>query len=114
MIKTLLDLLAIGIIFTVITGITDFPESSKKGLSWLLTKGKIVKSEYRFHLLDCETCQIFWASMIYLLCTGHFTLLWIAAALINSTFCDFYKDTILCMKDIGISFVRLIYKHLID
>lgn len=114
MINTLLDLLSIGIIFTVITGITDFPESAKKGLSWLLTKGKIVKSDYRFHLLDCETCQIFWTSVIYLLCTGNFTLLWLAVALVNSAFCDFYKDTILCMRDIGISIVRWIYKKFID
>ena len=114
MIKTLLDLLAIGIIFTVITDITDFPVSAKKGLSWLLTKGTIVKSDYRFHLLDCSTCQIFWTSVIYLLCTSHFTLSWLAVALINSTFCEFYKDTILLLKDIGISFIRLIYKHLTD
>ena len=112
--STILDLLAIGIIFTVITDITDFPVSAKKGLSWLLTKGTIVKSDYRFHLLDCSTCQVFWASMIYLLCPGHFTLLWIAAALINSTFCEFYKDTILLVKDIGISFIRWIYKKIID
>lgn len=114
MIKTLLDLLAIGVIFTVITDITDFPVSAKKGLSWLLTKGTIVKSDYRFHLLDCSTCQIFWTSVIYLLCVEKFTLLWIAAALVNSTFCDFYKDTILCMRDIGISLVRWIYKKIID
>lgn len=114
MITTILHLLSIGIIFTVITDITDFPESAKKGLSWLLTKGKIVKSDYRFHLLDCSTCQIFWASMIYLLCTGHFTLPWIAVALINCTFPDLYRDTILLLKDIGISFIRWIYKKFID
>lgn len=110
----LLHLLSIAVIFTVVTDISDFPNSVKKGISWLLTKGKIVKSDFRVHLVDCSLCQCTWAGFIYLLCVGKFTLPYIALVLMVSTFCGVIKSIILVVEDIITKIIQLIYKHWID
>ena len=111
--NTLINLLCIAVIIVFITDITDFPDTIKKVFSFLTTKGKIVKTEYRIHLIDCSLCQIWWSGIIYLLCTGNFTLPYLVCVCLLSAFAEILKNYILLLKDILIKITQLIYK-LID
>ena len=73
--NTLLNLFFISVIIVFITDITDFPDTIKKIFSFITTKGKIVKTDFRLHLIDCSLCQIWWVCIIYLLIIKDFTLL---------------------------------------
>ena len=108
--KIILDLLCISIILVFITDITDFPSNVKKWISWVLTKGKIVKDGYRLHLIDCSTCQLWWAGIIYLLCTGNFTLPYLVVVAMLSCLADMIKDAIILLKDLLIKINQVIYK----
>lgn len=114
MLNVFIHLLFIAIIIVVITDISDFPDSVKKGISYILTKGKIVKTQYRLHLIDCSFCQTFWASILYLLITGAFTLKYIAMVCLICAFCDIIKNAILLVEDIVKKIIQLIYKNFID
>lgn len=112
MVKIILDLLCIATIIVVITGISDWPDSVKKLISYIFTKGKIVKTDYRLHLVDCEFCQIFWTGIIYLLLVGKFTLLYFAFVCLLATFSNIIKNTIMLVEDLIISLIQWIYKIL--
>jgi hypothetical protein len=112
--NVILDLFFIQVIFVFITDITDFPSNVKKGISWVLTKGKIVKDDYRLHLLDCSLCQIWWSGIIYLFCTSNFTLPYLAIVCLLCTFTGLLKDCILLIEDIARKVINIIYKYFID
>lgn len=114
MIKTLFDLLCIAIIIVIITDISDWVETVKKTISYILTKGKIVKTQFRLHLVDCSFCQIFWCGLIYLLVTSNFTLMYVAIVCLLSAFAGLIKNGILLVEDIVTKIIQLIYKHIID
>ena len=114
MIKTLFELLCIAIIIVIITDISDWPDTVKKTISYILTKGKIKKTEYRLHLVDCSFCQNFWCSLIFLLCIGKFTLPYIACVCIICCFLDFIKNAILLVEDMLNKTIQVIYKYFID
>lgn len=114
MIKILFDLLCIAIIIVVITDISDWANTVKKSISYILTKGRITKTEYRLHLVDCSFCQIWWCGLIYLLITGAFTLKYIAMVCLICTFCDIIKTAILLVEDTIKKLIQLIYKNFID
>lgn len=114
MIKTLFDLLCIAIIIVIITDISDWAETVKKTISYILTKGKIVKTQFRLHLVDCSFCQIFWCGLTYLLITSNFTLMYVAIVCLFSTFSGIIKSSILIVEDTITKIIQLIYKYLID
>ena len=111
--KVILDLLCMVIIIVVITDISDWADTVKKAISYILTKGKIVKTDFRLHLIDCAFCQLFWAGIIYLLCTGNFTLPYIAVLCLLCAFTGVVEKYIILIEDITIKITQLIYK-LID
>lgn len=106
----ILDLVCISIILVYITDITDFPDNIKKGIKWVLTKGKMSGSDYRLHLIDCSRCQLWWAGIIYLLCTGNFTLPYLVVVAILSCFASVIKDAIILLKDVLVKINQVIYK----
>lgn len=108
--NVILNLLCISIIIVFITDITDFPSNVKKGISWVLTKGKIVKDEYRLHLLDCSLCQIWWIGIIYLLAIGKFSLFYLTAVCLIACFSGIIKSSILLIEDIVTKIIQTIYK----
>ena len=111
--KNLLNLFFISVIIVFITDITDFPDTVKKIFSFITTKGKIVKTDFRLHLIDCSLCQIWWVCIIYLLIIKDFTLLNLVYVCLLAAFADIIKNSILLLKDILIKITQLIYK-LID
>ena len=112
MIKTLFELLCIATILVVITDISDWADTVKKTISYILTKGKIKKTEYRLHLVDCSFCQIFWCGIIYLLVIGEFTLPYFAFVCLLACFSGIIKNSILLVEDIITTIIKLIYKLL--
>lgn len=97
---TLIELFIIACIIVFITDLTDFPSSVKKAISYITTKGRIVKDEYRLHLIDCSLCQIFWTGLIYLLCIGEFNIFYIGFVCLLSCFSNVIKNYILLIEGI--------------
>lgn len=114
MIKILLDIFLIHLIVVCIVDRTDFPSSAKKALSWLLTKGVIVKEDYSFHLIDCSTCISWWLSLLYIILTGHLSLLTVAIAILLATFTHLTKSLIILVEDSVVAVIQFIYKKFID
>ena len=112
MFKIFFDLLCIATILVVITDISDWPTTVKKVISYILTKGKINKTEFRLHLVDCSFCQIFWCGIIYLLVIGEFTLPYLAFVCLLACFSGIIKNSILLVEDIITTIIQLIYKLL--
>lgn len=110
MFKIFFDLLCIATILVVITDISDWPSTVKKTISYILTKGKLTKTEYRLHLVDCSFCQIFWCGIIYLLVIGEFTLPYLAFVCLLACFSGIIKNSILLVEDIITTIIQLIYK----
>lgn len=90
----ILKLTLITLIVVEIVDISGFIDSLKQGLSLLLSKGKIRKTDYRLKPLDCSYCMNFWISIIFLLYTGELTLLNIAIVLLLSHFTVAIKNII--------------------
>lgn len=108
--ETILDLLCMAIIIVVITDISDWADTVKKAISYILTKGKIVKTDFRLHIVDCAFCQLFWCGIIYLLWTGNFTLPYIAVLCLLCAFTGVVEKYIILLEDIAIKITQLIYK----
>jgi len=49
---------------------------------------EFVNKRFRFHhiphILTCALCQTWWLSLLYIIVTGHFTIMWIALCLVNA------------------------------
>lgn len=74
MVSIITDLIFLTLILVIITDMTDWPFTVKKFISWLLTKGKLVKTDFRLHVVDCSLCQVVQAGILYLLIKGALTL----------------------------------------
>jgi len=68
--NTIFYMICLATIVVSIVDISDFPSTVKKALSFIWTDGKIIKTDYRLHLIDCSWCIASWTNLIYLLCTG--------------------------------------------
>ena len=49
-----INLLYIAIIITIITDMSDFPNTIKKVLRLIVSKGENSNTNYRLHLVDCS------------------------------------------------------------
>ena len=68
------DIICIILICVIVTDQLHFFEEFSSSIKSILTKGKF-KSPVKFKLWICSTCQAHWLCLIYLLCTGHFTII---------------------------------------
>lgn len=68
------DIFCIILICVIVTDQLHFFEEFSSSIKSILTKGKF-KSPVKFKLWICSTCQAHWLCLIYLLCTGHFTII---------------------------------------
>ena len=67
------DIICIILIRVIITDQLHFFEEFSSSIKSILTKGKF-KSPVKFKLWICSCCQAHWLSLIYLICTGNFTI----------------------------------------
>lgn len=105
-----IKLILMAFIVVYVVDISGAIDSLKSGLKWLLTKGKMKDNNYRLKPIDCSLCSVWWCGLIFLLCTGNFTLTYIAFVALLSAFADIMKSTILLFRDIIITIINLIYK----
>mgnify|MGYP003307854558 CR=1 FL=1 len=66
----MIDLIIIQIIIVFIIDICGVVPNIKKGISRILTKGKIITDDYSMKPLDCSLCMCFWTCLIYSLLTN--------------------------------------------
>ena len=114
MMTILLNMLCLAIIVVSIVDISDFPYTVKKVVSFIVTKGKIVKDDYRLHLVDCDWCVASWTNLIYLFIIGQFTIPYIAITFVIATFAPVIKELIILLKDIILKLTSTIYEKFID
>ena len=109
-----LNLLYITIIVVCIIDISGFLDTIKIWLSKILTHGKIAKSDYRIKPFDCSFCMNWWIGLLYIIVTGHFSLLLIAYILLLSTMTPVIQQFIILIKDLLIKLTNVIYEKIID
>ena len=105
----LLKLLCIQLICVLIIDISGFIDSVKFGISKWLTKGKFPKADYRIKPFDCSLCATWWTGLIYIICTGQFSIFLVAYLLFLAVMTPVAKDIIILIKDICIFIINKIY-----
>lgn len=106
----LLNLLLIQFIVVVIIDDSGVIDSIKRGISKLLTKGKIETTNFDLKPFSCSYCSNFWVGLIYLLCIGQFTIPHIAFVLLLSSFCPITLSLLNLAKDICIKIINKFYE----
>lgn len=64
----------ITIIIVLVLDFTDFMDSVKSAISWLLTGGKSRNNDYSLRPADCPVCCSWWTNLIYIALTGNFNI----------------------------------------
>ena len=108
----LINLFFIQIIIVIITDISDWPKTVYKAVSYILTKGKIVKDDLNWHLVSCSFCQMWWIGLIYLLICHSFTIPYIALVALLSFLTPVSNNILLLMKDLIGFEINKIYEWL--
>lgn len=104
----LINLFFIQIIIVIITDISDWPKTVYKAVSYILTKGKIVKDDLNWHLVSCSFCQMWWIGLIYLIICHSFTIPYIALVALLSFLTPLSSSILLLIKDLAIFLVNKI------
>lgn len=90
------DLFSILIICVLVIDISGFIHSIKVAIGKYLG---ISPNSFRIKPFDCSFCMTFWASMIYLLVVGRFTLLNIAVVLLLCCLTTPLKNLVMSVRD---------------
>lgn len=91
-----MNLFSILIISVLVIDISGFVHSIKAAIGKYL---KISPNSFRIKPFDCSFCMTFWASMIYLLVAGRFTLLNIAIVLLMCCLTTPLKNLVMSVRD---------------
>lgn len=110
MIKTLIDLLLISLIVVFIVDISGAVDSLKRGIKYIITKGRFTDSNYRLKPLDCSLCMTFWCGLLYIILTHQFSIVNVAVVCMFSFSAETIKDSILVAKDIFTRILQIIEK----
>lgn len=92
------NILLITLIIVFVLDLTDFWENVSKGLSWIITKGKVVKS-FQLKPFSCSLCSTFWVSLIYVLIAGAFSIPMLGYILLMSYLTPVYADGMRLIRD---------------
>ena len=90
------DLFSILIICVLVIDISGFVHSIKVAIGKYL---KISPNSFRIKPFDCSFCMTFWASVIYLLVVGRFTLVNIAVVLLLCCLTTPLKNLVMSVRD---------------
>lgn len=90
------DLFSILIICVLVIDISGFVHSIKVVIGKYLG---ISPNSFRIKPFDCSFCMTFWASMIYLLVVGRFTLVNIAVVLLLCCLTTPLKNLVMSVRD---------------
>ena len=90
------DLFSILIISVLVIDISGFVHSIKVAIGKYLG---ISPNSFRIKPFDCSFCMTFWASMIYLLAVGRFSLVNIAIVLLLCCLTTPLKNLVMSVRD---------------
>lgn len=93
----IIDILSITLITVIVTDQLHFWEDLSPYIKSLMTGGKF-KSPIKFKLFECSTCQAHWLCLIYLICTGNFTIINYTLVLIISWMTPIINDLLTLVK----------------
>ena len=100
------DIICIILVCVVVTDELHFWEEFSPYIKKWMTGGKF-KSPIKFKLFECSTCQVHWLSMIYLICTGNFTIVNYTIIILLSWLTPVLAQLLSLLRNI---FMKLIYK----
>ena len=107
--NTLLYLALIQFILVVIIDDSGFIDSVKRGISKLLTNGKIITDNFDLKPFSCSYCMQVWCGLAYLLIIGQFTIPYIAFNFLLAVMVPITKDLVNLLRDICIRLINKIY-----
>lgn len=108
----LLELLIMNLAVILIIDLSGFVPNLKRFISKWLTKQKIETDDFRIRPFDCSYCMTFWILLLYLLFTGQFTLVTLAAVILITHLTDVTRQFMLLLKDSLIKLIDIIYDRL--
>ena len=76
-----LNLFLIELIFVIGLDVLHFWDEISKIISRIITKGKVEKP-FDLKPFSCSTCLSFWTNLVYLICTGNFSILNVAIIIV--------------------------------
>ena len=103
----ILDIICILLICVIVTDQLHFWEEFSSSIKSILTKGKF-KSPIKFKLFECSTCQSHWLCLIYLIYTGHFTILNYTIILVLSWTTPIISSILTLVKNLFLKFLNTI------
>lgn len=101
------DIICILLITVIITDQLHFFEEFSSSVKSILTRGKF-KSPIKFKLWICSSCQVHWLSLIYLICTGNFTIVNYTIILILSWTTPLINSIFTLLKNIFLKIINTI------
>ena len=107
--NTLLYLALIQFILVVIIDDSGFIDSVKRGISKLLTNGKIITDNFDLKPFSCSYCMQVWCGLAYLLIIGQFTIPYIAFNFLLAVMVPINKDLVNLLRDLFIKLINKIY-----
>lgn len=112
MLETIISIILIQIICVIIIDLSGFTDSILAAISYIITKGKIVKTDYSIKPFTCSLCMTWWLSLLFLIITHNVSLLLIMVALLAAYLAPVTKDTLILITDIVAKINRLLYNKL--
>lgn len=93
-----LNIFIITLIIVFVLDLTDFWENVSKGLSWIITKGKVVKS-FQLKPFSCSLCLPIYVNLIYVLAAGAFSIPMMGYILLMSYLTPIFADAMRLIRD---------------
>ena len=101
------DIICIILTTVIITDQLHFFEEFSSSIKSILTRGKF-KSPVKFKLWICSCCQAHWLSLIYLICTGNFTITNYTIILILSWSTPMISSVLTLLKNLFLKLINII------
>ena len=104
----LLNLILLQVIVVFLIDLSGAITSLKRGLSSLLTKGRVISDAYTIPLISCSSCCSFHTGWIYLLATHQFTILNFFVVCLLAFFTPVTKDLLFNIKEATLKLINKI------
>lgn len=92
------NIFIITLIIVFVLDLTDFWQNVSKGLSWIITKGKVVKS-FELKPFSCSLCLPIYVNLIYVLIAGAFSIPMMGYILLMSYLTPIFADGMRLTRD---------------
>lgn len=100
----IIGIIIINIICVGITDCTDAMNAIKRGITYVLTRGRISTDKYEAKLLECSLCQVFHLSniwlIIYCVFLGPFNIWFLCVPILSALFTKHMYSLIILLNDI--------------